>query len=301
MALLCGRCGTQNPDGNRFCQSCGTPLSAPAPQPAVPVGAAAASPFTQSPPGAPAYVPPPPAAYAGPPAYASPYYTPGPGQPGVHRTPWVLIIAVIVALVVVMGGIGTVAAFVLASHNTQTSGFNAVSSPSPAVSSSPGHSPSPQPTQAAGNTASNDSLTVTIPSGWSVANKDNETISLESPNGDGAITIGAGESSPPQTAQQNKDTMDKYFLQKFPDTKPCPGSSVANGSISGANGIFWELCFTLTSGAQSVQVGAPLFVGANANGSVYYAVLLETEQSNINQFIAECKPILQGGIVWKLK
>ncbi len=24
MALVCARCGTQNPDTNRFCQSCGT-------------------------------------------------------------------------------------------------------------------------------------------------------------------------------------------------------------------------------------------------------------------------------------
>ena len=314
MAAVCSRCGTQNPDGNRFCQSCGTPLGAPAPAPAVPVGAAPASPFgpppaataSAVPPGAPAapagYAPPPPSGFQGPPAYASPYYTPAGGQPAVHRTPWVLIVGVIVALLVVMGGIGTIAAFALSNHNNnQASGFNSLSSPSPAVSPSPGQSPSPQPTQAAGNTASNDSEIVTIPSGWTVVNKDNETISLESPNGDGGITIGSGASNPPQTAQQNKDTIDKSFQQKFPDTKTCPGSAVNNGSVAGASGIFWELCFTLTSGAQSVQVGAPLFVGANANGTVYYALILETEQSNMDQFISECKPILDGGITWKLK
>jgi len=29
MALTCARCGAQNPDGNQFCQACGTPLSRP--------------------------------------------------------------------------------------------------------------------------------------------------------------------------------------------------------------------------------------------------------------------------------
>jgi len=301
MALVCARCGTQNPDTNRFCQACGTPLTAVAPPPAVPVTAAAASPFTQAPPPAGVYAGPPPSAPPGPPAYSSPYYSPsgtGP-QPGVHRTPWVVIISAIVALVVVMGGVGTVLAVTLASHNSQSAGFQPVSSPSPAVSPSPGHSPSPV-AETSGSSVTNDGETVQIPAGWTVLNKDNETVTLESPNGDGSITIGSGASSPPQTAQQNKDSLDKFFLQKWPDTKPCPGSAVNNGSLDGARGIFWELCFTLTSGAQSVQVGAPLFVGANSSGSIYYAALLETEASNMDTFIKEAKPIMSGGIKWNL-
>ena len=302
MALVCSRCGTQNPDANRFCQACGTPLAAAvAPAPAIPVTAAPASPFTQAPPPAAAYPGPAAGVPPGPPAFASPYYSPSGPQIGVHRTPWVLIISVIVALVVVMGGIGTVLAFTLGSHNTQSSGFQAVSSPSPAVTPSPGHSPSPTSAPENGPTVTNDGEKVTVPAGWTVVSKDSETISLESPNGDGSITIGSGASSPPQTAQQNKDSMDKFFLQKWPDTKPCPGSAVTNGALDGASGIFWELCFTLTSGAQSVEVGAPLFVGANSSGSVYYAALLETEASNMATFIKEAKPILDGGIKWNLK
>ena len=27
MAIACARCGTQNPDGNKFCQACGSPLA----------------------------------------------------------------------------------------------------------------------------------------------------------------------------------------------------------------------------------------------------------------------------------
>ena len=78
MALVCPRCATQNPDGNTFCQACGSPLNAPPPAPAMPAVAVPASPFTEPP----AYTtPPPPAAYAPPPpppaAYQSPFYPPG--------------------------------------------------------------------------------------------------------------------------------------------------------------------------------------------------------------------------------
>src|ERR1700674_3164632 len=104
MAVLCARCGTQNPDGNQFCQACGTPLAVTAPVPAVPNAPTAASPF---PPSATAYsttqagyASPPPGPPAGPPpAFQSPYYAPSTGpQPQVHRAPWLLIIGVIAAL-----------------------------------------------------------------------------------------------------------------------------------------------------------------------------------------------------------
>src|SRR6202158_4971945 len=103
MALTCARCGAQNPDGNQFCQACGTPLSAAA------VGG------PPPPPSGPplAYASPPPLAYASPPplpvAYASPYHDPAGAAPqaAVHRTPWVLIISAIVVLFLVMAGWGT--------------------------------------------------------------------------------------------------------------------------------------------------------------------------------------------------
>src|ERR1700720_3604638 len=104
MAVTCARCGTQNPDGNQFCQACGTPLAVAAAQPFSPPSAL---------PGPPAAPPPPP------PGYQSPYYAPsavGP-QPPVHRTPWTLIIAAIVVLVLLMAGCGTAIA-VLGSRNS---------------------------------------------------------------------------------------------------------------------------------------------------------------------------------------
>src|SRR5882672_10215203 len=99
MALTCARCGAQNPDGNLYCQACGTALTA--------AGAVATAALPGPPPG------PPPGAYAGPPAgipapvaapggYQSPYYTPVGVAAPVHRTPWMLIIAGVLALTVLM-------------------------------------------------------------------------------------------------------------------------------------------------------------------------------------------------------
>ncbi len=307
MAVTCARCGTQNPDGNRFCQSCGTPLAVVAQAPAVPVGATAASPFTQPP--APAgtvpgqvYAPPAYGAPQPPPtgAYQNPYYQPGPGAPTpiVHRTPWVLIMAVIVATVVVLSGVGTVLAFALNHHtNTQPGTFSSLSSPSPASTPTPGQ-PSPSPT--ATQTVSTNTVSVVAPAGWAVLNKDTTSISLQSPTGDGTIGIASGQTSPPETAQQLKSDIDKALGQKYPDVAECAGNSVTTGAIAGANGIFWELCFTATSGGQSVPMAEPLFVGANANGSVGYVVVLQTTQDNLETFVKECLPILQSGITWKL-
>ena len=283
MAVTCARCGTQNPDGNQFCQACGTPLA---------VTAFAGPPVTALP-GPPAAPPPPP------PGYQSPYYQPsavGP-QPPVHRTPWVLIISGIVVLVLIMAGCGTAFAVLgsRASNNQGSSGI--LPSPSPAGSPSP--LPSASPTAGPSTTASNKGMSFSLPAGWTVQNKDDETITITNPDGDGSVTIGSGVSDPSQTAQDNKATLDKFFKDKYPDTKNCTGSKTTNGSLNGAAGIFWELCFTLSGGGQSIQAGAPLFAGANSDGSVYYVVLLLTSQTNMKAFIDQAAPILQS-IHWNL-
>jgi hypothetical protein len=294
MALTCARCGAQNPDGNAFCQACGTPLTA------APVAVAAPPP---PPPGA--MAPPPQVAYASPPpvpmAYQSPYYSPGPGgvQAQVHRTPWVLIVSAIVALVLIMVGAGTAIAIMGArSNNAGTSGLDSqLPTPTPAGSPSPVGSPTPVQS---GSGASNDGLTIPVPDGWSVAAKDNESITIVNPNGDGSVTAASGPSLPAVSAQGNKDVIDKYFASKYPDTKNCPGTQTTTSSLSGAPGIFWQLCFTLTQGGQSFQAAAALFAGANSSGTVYYVVMEVTSQDNLQALIAQSKPILQG-IRWKLK
>jgi zinc ribbon protein len=288
MAVTCARCGAQNPDGNAFCQACGTPLT---------VASVATAP-PPLPPGPPVAYPSPPPTPMG---YQSPYYTPGMGamQAPVHRTPWVLIISAIVALILVMVGAGTAIAIIGArSTNSGTNGLNSqLPTPSPAGSPSPVGSPTPVQS---GSSASNDGLTIPVPTGWSVANKDNESITLVNPNGDGSVTAASGPSILALTAQGNKDEIDKYFISKYPDTKSCPNTKTTTGTLNGAPGIFWILCFTLTQGGQSFQAAAALFAGANSEGSVYYVVMLVTSQDNLQTLVSDSKPILLG-IQWKLK
>lgn len=291
MALTCARCGAQNVDGNRFCQVCGTPLTAIA-------AGGQAPPAFAPPPGPPAgYASPP--GFAVPPGYQSPYYAPSAASPQapVHRTPWLMIIGAVVVLIVLMAGCGTALALLRSQPGTTSgTGIAPVPSPSPAVSPSPIASP----TALTGPTATNEGETVPVPAGWAVDSKDNQSITISDPSGAGSVTVGSGPSSPSQTAQQNKDTLDKFFTGKYPDTKNCANSKTTTGSLDGANGMFWELCFTLVSGGQSFQAVAPLFAGANADGSVYYVVLLLTPSNNLQSFINESAPILSG-IQWKLK
>ncbi|HEV2216649.1 MAG TPA: hypothetical protein VGV88_03655 [Candidatus Dormibacteraeota bacterium] len=266
----------------------------------MPVNAAPASPFTEPP----AFTTPPPTAYPTappppPPAYVSPYYPPATGaiQPPIHRAPWLVIIAAVVVLVLVMAGVGTVLAVSFGhSSNQAASSIQELSSPSPAGSPSP----IPTPTITTPTSASNAGVQVPLPDGWTVATQDSESITLLAPSGTGSITIASGASSPPQNPQQNKATVDAFFKQQFPDTVNCSGSKTTNGSLNGVAGISWELCFTLTSGAQSLPAAALLFVGANPSGSVYYVMYMLTAAGNMPSFTSECGPILKG-IQWKLR
>src|SRR5438874_4935157 len=166
MPVACPRCGTQNPDANRFCQNCGTALAA-----APPVA-------TQPPPPAPAAGPP--AAQAPMGGYQNPYYAPTQPQQ-VHRTPWMLVVGIIVGLVLVMGACGVGIAIVIPkgnTNNTTASGPklgtpappSTKASPTPGTQASP--SPKPTPTQAAGGqTVSVTTLSVNVPNGFKVSDK----------------------------------------------------------------------------------------------------------------------------------
>jgi len=216
----------------------------------------------------------------------------------VHRTPWTLIIAAIVVLVLLMAGCGTAIA-VLGSRSTgNNQGAGLLSSPSPAGTPSPVGNPTPGTT--ATGTASNAGVTFKLPSGWTVVNQDDQSITITNADSTGSITIGSGASNPAQNAQQNKDTVDKFFTSKYPDTKTCTGSKTQAATLNGVAGIVWELCFTLTSGGQSVPAAAPLFAGANADGSVYYVILILATQADVKAFVTSAGPILDS-IQWKLK
>jgi hypothetical protein len=232
--------------------------------------------------------------------YQSPYYAPTGAAVRVHRAPLMLIIAGVVALVVLMAGFGT--AFAVLANRNGSSGSNAgigdVPSPTPASSVSPVASPTSTPTYGA-TTASNNGLSVPVPAGWAVASKDNESIVLSDPNGEGSVSLGSGPSVPVQTAQENKNTIDSYLKKTYPDARACPNTSAKNTVFNGASGISWTTCFTLTSGSSAVPAAASIFAGANSSGNVYYVVMVLTRQDNLQSYLNAAKPVLQG-VQWKL-
>ena len=255
------------------------------------------------PPGPPPVSAAPPVAYASPPgapvAYANPYYSPTGAFPQapVHRVPWVLILAAVFGLIVLMAGCGT--AIALFNHGQAgVTGTIAADVPSPTPAGSP--SPIASPITPTGPTASNAGMTVPVPPGWVVDSKDDQQITLADPSGAGVLTIASAQSSPSSTAEEQKNSVDQEFGSRYPDTKPCPNTKTTSGSLSGQQGIFWTLCFTLTSGSQSFAAAASMFVGVNSDGSVFYGVILLTRQDNLQGFLTEAAPILKG-IQWKLK
>jgi hypothetical protein len=215
----------------------------------------------------------------------------------VHRTPWVLIISAVVILVVVMAGCGTALA-IIGARSGNVNGAGIVPSPSPGGSPSP--IASPTGSQSA-TSASNPGVTVPVPSGWAVDNT-NDRIILVNPDGTGQLLVQSGASIPAASAQENKDAVDASAKNdpKAQGIKTCPNSKTTTGSLNGAAGIFWTLCFTYISGAQSFPAAASLFAGANGDGSVYYYIKLFTAADNLAAFVKETKPILQG-LQWKLK
>src|SRR5207302_138612 len=212
MALTCARCGTQNPDGNAFCQACGTQLAATA------WAAPTAAPGT-------------PPAGAPPPNWAPPQGPPP--QSAQPAAPWL----------------------------PPQSAPPPVAGPPP--SAPPAGTPSPvgqqTPSKGGANAASTSSVSATVPPGWVATTKD-PVLQVTNPAGTGTIVMSSG-SQTAQSAQQMKDAADQSLINQFPDIKACPNTKTTSGSVGGVSGIWWELCFTSTSGGQSFAGAMTIFVG----------------------------------------
>lgn len=247
------------------------------------------------PPGPPSGIAPP---VFGPSGYASPYYAPVGPTPPVHRTPWMVIIAGVVALVVLMAGCGTALAVIGSRTSVSVSGtVGDLPSPTPATSPSPVASPTTVPTGP--STVSNDGVSLTLPLGWTVEDKDSEEIVVMDPDTQGDVEVASGASSPAASAQENLTEIINELKNKYPDTRTCSGTKAANTTFSGVHGISSTVCFTLTSGTQSLPAAASIFIGANSSGSVFYLVLVLTSQSNLTHYLTVAKPVLSS-VHWKL-
>ena len=208
-----------------------------------------------------------------------------------------MILAAVGALILLMAGCGTAVALLTNKASISGGITSDVPSPTPAGSPSPLASPSPI---AGATVASNDYVTIPVPRGWQVSHKDSQAIALLSPNGLGSLVVASGPLSPHSTAQAGKDALTKAFETKYPGAGNCAGTRPTNGSLNGATGIFWTLCYTVVSGGNSFPAASALFAGTNADGSMAYLLELATLAGNMEGFRTETKPIVQG-IVWKSK
>lgn len=233
-----------------------------------------------------------------PPGYVNPYPVPPPTI-AVHRTPWMLIIAAVVALVVLMAGCGTALAVFGSRAGGGVNGPGVADLPSPTPATSPSPVASPTSTPSGPHVESNDGLSVMLPAGWTVADKDSETLVLYDPGPEGQVTVASGSMRPVQTAQENMNEITNELKAKYPDTRTCPNTRASSSTLNGAKGFSWTLCFTVTSGASSLPAAASIFAGANSSGSIYYIAFAITRQDNLSSYVAVARPVLTS-IQWKL-
>jgi hypothetical protein len=265
MPLACMRCGAPNPDANRFCQSCGQPLAA---------SAAVAT--------------------AAPPGYQSPYYV-AVGEQPVHRLPWLTVIAIVAGLVLVLGCFGAALAFVRPHTNAagSVSGFGNPAPPS-AVSAGPTTEADPAPVE----TVTISSLSVTVPSGFSVEDKSDVQVTVSTPDGEGLIQVESQRMSVAATAQQLQQQAFGDLKQKYPDAKLC--ASQDNVEVNGPVGSMQKICFTATEqGASALSVAAVVWIATNAAHNVMYEVDGLTVADSYDGFIDMTSPLVNS-VSWKL-
>ena len=294
MAVTCANCGTQNPDGNRFCQSCGKPLAA------APVGATAAPPAGPIPAPAPAAAPggPP----MPPPGYQSPYYAPQPGQAvAVQRTSAGLIIGIVGGLVLLM-----VAAMFLIGllflHSTpkpnpspvaHTTTTPVPSTPAPQTSapSTPTPRSTPTPTRSGGtNIVKTSSFQVNAP-GWKTLKSDSLSVTLLSPQQDGTLYILAGQLKQPSDTQTWVAAFLSDAAKKYPDATLC--LKPAAETHGGKDGIIAGACYTYTPQSGAAFAAADvLWASVDSNNNVFmYEVFCDAKNFD-NVYNKETLPVI---------
>jgi hypothetical protein len=280
VALICARCGVDNPAGNAFCIGCGSPLAGvpaavPAAMPPVP-GVPIADPMAPPPfaPGMPAAPPPPgdplvaaqpPASFL-PPGYvtgSSPYLpAPPAGTPPAHRTSSTMIIAIVVVVLIVVAGGGIVYAAVHKGGTTATVSTNApanvpttppTSAPTAAPTQPPASTPSgPTGTTGGGQTVTTPFAKVFVPSGYTVSDQEDDYIVLTPNSGDDEAV---GLQSEPLDGATTNAQLDQALLlgdqqSDDPSAKMCNTKAPATAQLTGSGGAITadviSICESLT-------------------------------------------------------
>ncbi|MFN2581826.1 MAG: zinc ribbon domain-containing protein [Candidatus Dormibacteria bacterium] len=268
--VLCPNCGSANADNNTFCTKCGASLPGAATQspdipgsvPTAPIaGTAAAAPPVTTAPGSPqpptATTPPSWTAAAAPPLpSAGDAVPPGFGQgqgaflpppaPGTaeHKTSHALIIGIVIAAIVLLGG-GAVAFVLLRGSPTVATAppHTTTGTTSPAPSTAPTLRPTPTsaPTNGGGggaaSTIDTPFATVFVPSGYNIEENSSDHVTMKQKSGDGLIIVGV-TSLPSGTTNKQ---LDQTLLQQDqanldPGAHVCSGTSTENDVVRGSGG-----------------------------------------------------------------
>ncbi|HXN01345.1 MAG TPA: zinc ribbon domain-containing protein [Candidatus Dormibacteraeota bacterium] len=301
MAVFCPNCGTQNPETNRFCQSCGAqlparaqaPVTTAAPQPAAPP-APAPAPSPATPPWAP----------------SSPYYTPTQPQT-LRRLPVGLIAGAVVALVILMSGVAVVAAAIAkgSGNNPQPSphanlgpgnGPSPIppASASPASQPTPSHAASPPPSTPSGGSVCNSSLCLTPAQGWTVKSKDDTSVLLNYGNPAGVAHFQAVKLSGSANATDVLQAIFDNLRKQAPDATIC--QQAQDLTAGGVKGLYIVACFTSTpQGGQATKITDLIWGGVNSDGTIAYEFDALSADSDFNNFLNVVNP-LQHTVQWKI-
>src|ERR1700694_4213942 len=278
MAVFCPNCGTQNPETNLFCQSCGAqlparaqaPVTTAAPQPAAPP-APAPAPSPATPPWAP----------------SSPYYTPTQPQT-LRRLPVGLIAGAVVALVILMSGVAVVAAAI-----AKGSGNNP--QPSPHANLGTGNGPSPIPPA---RWWSNPSRCLTPAQGWTVKSKDDTSVLLNHGNPAGVAHFQAVKLSGSANATDVLQAIFDNLRKQAPDATIC--QQAQDLTAGGVKGLYIVACFTSTpQGGQATKITDLIWGGVNSDGTIAYEFDALSADSDFNNFLNVVNP-LQHTVQWKI-
>ncbi len=272
MAQICLHCGTENPDNNAFCSSCGASLAGPAPVAA---------------PGAAAF-----------PAGTSPYLAaPPPVAASLYRLPRNAVLAIAVSAIVVIGGAGVAFAALHKGGTTPLPSPNVpinvpTSAPSAAPTSAPTAvptlppvaTPTPQPSGPAGGKSVTTSFaSVFVPTGYSVTDRQSDYIVLTPSNSNEEAV---GVQSDPLLVGSTNTALDQALLQGDqqngdPSAAFCsnkaPSHTQLNGSAGPITADVISICenLTPTSGPAFAAVDGYIDGVARASDGSLKAVWIE--------------------------
>jgi hypothetical protein len=141
-------------------------------------------------------------------------------------------------------------------------------------------------------------LTVNVPSGFQVIDKNDDGVTVQTPKGDGVIQVQSAKLSSPTSEAQLQQAVLAYLKQKYPDANVCGNGD--NVQVNGPTGSIVKICFTLTQQNQpAVAAAAVYWLATNSAQNVFYEVDGFTAADNFDTFMNDTSPFVDS-VSWKL-